>query len=98
MFANFSTEEMIVVCIVEVEEETNWMNSVRSLKKLQESINPQPLNGLALEFETLTSKIRACWPLLYLHLTALISLLSMFVAIIGGLEEILECMEYEDMV
>ena len=35
---------MIVVCVVEVEEESKLMNSIRSLKKLQELINPQPLN------------------------------------------------------
>ena len=44
MFAKFPIEEMIVVFVVEVEEETKLMNSVRSLKKLQEANNPQPVN------------------------------------------------------
>ena len=34
MFAKFPNEEMIVVCVVEVEEDTKLMNSIRSLKKL----------------------------------------------------------------
>ena len=42
MFAKFLTEEMIVICVVELEEDTRMMNFVRSLK-LQDSINPMPL-------------------------------------------------------
>ena len=44
MFAKFPTEKMIVIFVVEVEEETKLTNSVRSLKKLQESNNSQPVN------------------------------------------------------
>jgi hypothetical protein len=44
MFSKFSMGEMIVVYVMEVEAETKLMNYVRSLKKLQDPNQPQPLN------------------------------------------------------